>query len=200
MVRLLDELTWSAMRPRSDMSGAERLMVQARGEAIPGWPRPAPLPAAADSVDPSLRIPRSVMEEIDRTEPRPTSEANREAIKQGLANKEIPADAVVPGFVENLPLYQREHRNVLGGYLNNPFTDEGRRGIVRQLVQAPAGGHVRRALAGQEVFGHTISGGEAWMAERAVAGATAIGVGLPALIAAADQLNNPQTPGTIPVM
>jgi len=179
------------------MSGVERLAAQARGNAVPDLPLPKPSPGVADSVDPSLRVPRSVRERFD---PLPTSEKSREAIKQGLADGEIPADAVVPGFMENLPLYQREHRNVLGGYLNNPFTDEGRREIVRQFVQAPAGGHVRRALAGQEVFGHTITGGQALMAERAVAGATAIGVGLPALMAAADQLNGSQTPGTLPVV
>lgn len=186
------------------MSGVERLVAQARGKAIPDLPLPKPWLTYADSPNP---VPRA--EPWRKVQVYPTllddglpatNEKMREVIKTGLANGDIPADAVVPGFMENLPLYQREHRNVLGGYLNNPFTDEGRRGIVRQFVQAPAGGHVRRALAGQEVFGHTITGGEALMAERAVAGATAVGVGLPALMAAADQLNGSQTPGTLPMV
>ena len=200
MVRLPDRFDPSTLPSLSGMSGVERLAAQARGKAIPDLPLPRSSPAVADSADLSLRIPRSVWEEIERREPRPTNEKMREVIKKGLADGDIPADAVVPGFVENLPLYQREHRNVFGGYFNNPFTDEGRRAIVRQGVHAPAGGHVRRLLAGQEVFGHTITGKEAWMAERAVAGATAIGVGLPALMAAADQLNGSQTPGTLPMV
>ena len=97
------------------------------------------------------------------------------------------------------PSYQMRGRDVGAGYLNNPFDEAGRGRIGRQFWQAPLGGHVRSALEGQEVFGHTITKGQARMAEQGLAGLTAVGVGVPAFLAAVNQLSTPQTPDTIPL-
>ena len=97
------------------------------------------------------------------------------------------------------PLYQQEGRNRLAGYVSNPFEEEGRRQIGRQFWSAPLGGHLRSALAGQEVFGHTITGGQARVAEQAAAGLLATGVGVPMFLEAVRGLTTPQTQGTIPM-
>jgi len=97
------------------------------------------------------------------------------------------------------PTYQLRGRDVGAGYLNNPFDKTGRGRIGRQFWQAPLGGHVRSALEDQEVFGHTITKGQARMAEQGLAGLTAVGVGVPAFLFAVNQLSTPQTPDTIPL-
>lgn len=84
-------------------------------------------------------------------------------------------------------------------YLNNPFDAKGRARMGRQFMDAPLGGHVRRGLEGQELFGHTITGEQALMTERGLAGLTAVGVGVPAFLAAVNQLSTPQSPETIPL-
>ena len=83
-------------------------------------------------------------------------------------------------------------------YLNNPLEEKGRQRIGRQFWEAPLGGHVRRGLEGQEIFGHTIDAGQARTAEQALAGLTAVGIGVPAFMAAVNQLSTPQDQGTIP--
>lgn len=97
-------------------------------------------------------------------------------------------------------LYQQEGRGHGLGYLNNPFDEDGRQAIARQFVHAPAGGHIRSVLQGQEVFGHTITNSQARMAEQAAAGVLATGIGGWGLLSAIDALqanNTPQTPGTM---
>lgn len=96
-------------------------------------------------------------------------------------------------------LYQQEGRGSLRGYLNNPL-DDGFQSWGRQFWSAPGGGHIRSALQGREVFGHTITGGQARIAEQAAMGVLATGVGSWGLLSAIDALNgNPQTPGTMPM-
>ncbi|MCE2835444.1 MAG: hypothetical protein LW834_00330 [Cyanobium sp. 49614_E6] len=84
------------------------------------------------------------------------------------------------------------------GYAQNPLEEEGRARIGQQFMQAPLGGHVRDALDGQEIFGHTITNRQARMAEQGLAGLTAVGVGVPAFMAAVQQLSTPQDQNTIP--
>lgn len=85
-------------------------------------------------------------------------------------------------------------------YLNNPLDAKGRARIGRQFMNAPLGGHVRRGLEGQELFGHTVTGDQALMAERAIAGAMAVGIGVPTFLAGVQELTgDQQTPGTIPM-
>jgi hypothetical protein len=97
-------------------------------------------------------------------------------------------------------LYQQEGRGRLAGLLNNPFDERGRRAILRQVISAPGGGHIRSALQGREVFGHTITNAEARMAEQAAV-ITATGVGAWGFLAAIDALNgDSQTPGTMPIV
>lgn len=86
-------------------------------------------------------------------------------------------------------------------YLNNPLDAKGRARMGRQFMNAPLGGHVRRGLEGQELFGHTVTGDQALMAERAIAGAMAVGIGVPTFLAGVQQLTgDQQTPGTIPMV
>ena len=99
---------------------------------------------------------------------------------------------------ETTPVYQMEGRGRMGGYASNPFEEEGRQQIARQFMSAPLGGHVRRAAEGQEIFGHKVTRGEARVAEQALAGLTATGVGGAAFLAAIDELNG-QTGGTMPM-
>jgi hypothetical protein len=97
-------------------------------------------------------------------------------------------------------LYQQEGRGRLAGYANNPFDEQGRQAILRQMMSAPMGGHIRSALQGQEVFGHTITNAQARMAEQAAA-ITATGVGAWGFLGAIDALNgDSQTPGTMPIV
>jgi len=98
----------------------------------------------------------------------------------------------------NQPHYQRSGRDHLAGYVNNPLEASGRAQIGRQFLQAPLGGHVRSALEGQEIFGHRISGTEALYTERGLAGLTAVGIGVPAFMAAVQQLSTPADQNTIP--
>ena len=138
--------------------------------------------------------------------------AAREAL-DGIPRSENPSPAPVPtaaggyqaptGAVPRINatrLYQQEGRGHGLGYLNNPFDEEGRQAIGRQFLSAPAGGHIRSALQGQEVFGHTITGGQARVAEQAAAGVLATGIGGWGLLSAIDALqsnNTPQTAGTM---
>jgi hypothetical protein len=71
--------------------------------------------------------------------------------------------------------------------------------MERQFWEAPLGGHVRGALEGQEVFGHTIDRDQARMAEQGLAGLTAVGIGVPAFMAAVQQLSTPADQNTIPL-
>ena len=97
------------------------------------------------------------------------------------------------------PSYQRDGRDVGAGYLNNPLDEEGRQRMGEQFWEAPLGGHVRRALTGQELLGNRITAGQARMAEQGLAGLTAVGVGVPAFLAAVSQLTTPQSAETIPM-
>lgn len=98
------------------------------------------------------------------------------------------------------PIYQRQGRDVGAGYISNPFSDEGRRRIGKQFREAPLGGHVRNALEGQELFGHAITNQQGRMAEQVIAGAMAVGIGVPTFLAGVQQLaGDQQTPGTIPM-
>ena len=97
-----------------------------------------------------------------------------------------------------VPDYQRKGQAGLRGYASNPLEDRGRAAIAQQFWEAPLGGHVRGALEGQEIFGHTIDRGQARMAEQGLAGLTAVGVGVPAFMAAVQQLSTPQDQNTIP--
>lgn len=127
------------------------------------------------------------------------AEAYRASIAQLAKNDPSVAKAVIPGFLEGKPVYQQDNRDLGGGYLSNPFEEEGRRQIGQQFWQAPLGGHLRSALAGQELFGHAITGGQARVAEQAAAGLLATGVGVPMFLQAVHGLTTPQTQGTIPI-
>lgn len=83
-------------------------------------------------------------------------------------------------------------------YLNNPLSAKGRARMGRQFWEAPGGGHIRRGLAGQEVLGHTITDEQAHLAEQGLMGLTAVGIGVPAFLAAVQQLSTPQDQNTIP--
>jgi hypothetical protein len=85
------------------------------------------------------------------------------------------------------------------GYLNNPLDGKGRGRMGTQFWEAPLGGHVRAGLDGQEIFGHTIDRDQALMAERGLAGLLATGVGVPAFMAAVQQLTTPADQNTIPL-
>ena len=97
------------------------------------------------------------------------------------------------------PSYQRGGMDTGAGYLSNPFDEEGRQRMGQQFWEAPGGGHVRRALTGREVFGHKITGGQARLAEQGLAGLTAVGIGVPAFMAAVQQLSTPPDQNTIPL-
>jgi hypothetical protein len=84
-------------------------------------------------------------------------------------------------------------------YLNNPLAGKGRGRMATQFWEAPLGGHVRRGLQGQEVFGHTIDAGQAHMAEQGLAGLAAVGIGVPAFLSAVQQLTTPADQNTIPL-
>jgi hypothetical protein len=79
-------------------------------------------------------------------------------------------------------------------YLNNPFTAKGRARIGRQFWQAPLGGHVRSAAEGLG-----LEADHARLAEQGLAGLTAVGIGVPAFMAAVQQLSTPPDPNTIPL-
>jgi len=84
-------------------------------------------------------------------------------------------------------------------YLNNPLEGKGRRRMGRQILDYPLGGVVRDGLEGQELFGHHVTSDQALMAERGLAGLTAVGIGVPAFLAAVNQLTTPQSAETIPL-
>lgn len=115
------------------------------------------------------------------------------AAKTGAAPAEQPYDhGTGEGATPINPnRFARRGLDKLGGYF------DGRPG--EQFWEAPLGAHVRNYLAGQKVFGHTITEGQARMAEQGLAGLTAVGVGVPAFLAAVNQLSTPQTPDTIPM-
>ena len=81
-----------------------------------------------------------------------------------------------------------------GGYAQNPLEDEGRRRIGQQFAQAPLGGYVRDAAAGLG-----LQNNHAILAERGLAGLTAVGIGVPAFMAAVQQLSTPPDQNTIPL-
>ena len=97
-----------------------------------------------------------------------------------------------------VPDYQRKGQAGLQGYASNPLEEAGRNRIANQFWEAPLGGHVRGALEGQEVFGHKITGDQARMTEQGLAGLTAVGIGVPAFMAAVQQLSTPADQNTIP--
>ncbi len=99
-----------------------------------------------------------------------------------LATRELP------------PVYQRRGRDTLAGYLSNPLDARGRRDIGLQLMEAPLGGHVRSAA---ENLG--LEADHARMAEQGLAGLTAVGIGVPAFMAAVQQLSTPPDQNTIPM-
>jgi hypothetical protein len=85
------------------------------------------------------------------------------------------------------------------GYRQNPLEEKGREAMAYQFNEVPLGGHVREALEGQDVLGHTITPEQAHLAERGLAGLTAVGIGVPAFMAAVQQLSTPQDQNTIPL-
>lgn len=120
-------------------------------------------------------------------------------LRQPVAPPQYQAPAGSVSHINATRLYQQEGRGRGAGYLNNPFEAEGRKAILRQGLSAPLFGHLRSALQGQEVFGHTITNAQARMAEQAAAGVLATGVGGWGLLEAIDALNGDpqQTPGTM---
>lgn len=88
-------------------------------------------------------------------------------------------------------LYQQEGRGHMAGYLNNPLEEAGRQAIAQQLMAAPLGGHVRHALQGQTLplMDRPVTNMEARIAEQALAGVLATGVGGWGLLSAIDALN-----------
>ena len=120
-------------------------------------------------------------------------------VRRGVESSSERVNRLVHPAAQEMPDYQREGRAHLGGYLSNPFEEEGRARIGTQWWEAPAGGWIRRGLEGQEIFGHTITGGQARVAEQAMAGLTAVGVGVPTFMAALNSLTTPQSQGTIPM-
>lgn len=181
LVQALEEGVARNASPR--VSAAEALLRQGAAPELGGLPAQGHPPAGYP----------------ERTGPQPNSPEYRQSIQQLVKDDKSVAAAVIPGYLEGLPVYQQDNRNMLGGYLNNPFDEEGRALIGRQFWNAPLGGHVRRGLAGQEVFGHTITGGQARAAEQALAGLTAVGVGVPTFMAALNGLTTPQSQDTIPM-
>ncbi|MCE2836721.1 MAG: hypothetical protein LW834_07135 [Cyanobium sp. 49614_E6] len=91
------------------------------------------------------------------------------------------------------PAYQRKGQAGLQGYASNPLEEEGRERIANQFWEAPLGGHVRRAAEGLG-----LEGDHARMAEQGLAGLTAVGIGVPAFLAAVQQLTTPADQNTIP--
>jgi hypothetical protein len=79
----------------------------------------------------------------------------------------------------------------MAGYASNPFEEAGREAIARQLMSAPLGGHVRSALQGQTLplMENPINNHQARLAEQALAGVLATGVGGWGLLSAIDALN-----------
>ena len=80
------------------------------------------------------------------------------------------------------------------GYLQNPLEEEGREAMAYQFLEAPLGGHVRSAAEGLG-----LEADHALMAERGLAGLTAVGIGVPAFMAAVQQLSTPADQNTIPL-
>lgn len=87
--------------------------------------------------------------------------------------------------------YQLRGRDRLQGYLSNPLEKAGQQAIARQLMHAPLGGHVRHALQGQTLplMDRPVTNMEARIAEQALAGVLATGVGGWGLLSAIDALN-----------
>ncbi len=100
-------------------------------------------------------------------------------------------DAAVGPQLPPTHAYQANGRGHMAGYANNPLDPAGREAIVRQLTRAPLGGHVRRALEGHTLpmMHQPVSNEQAHMAERALAGVLATGVGGWGLLSAIDALN-----------
>jgi len=79
-------------------------------------------------------------------------------------------------------------------YLNNPLEAKGRARMSRQFWEAPLGGHVRSAAEGLG-----LQADHARLAEQGLAGLTAVGIGVPAFMAAVQQLSTPPDQNTIPL-
>jgi hypothetical protein len=93
-----------------------------------------------------------------------------------------------------VPDYQRKGQAGLRGYASNPLEEAGRNRMVNQFWQAPLGGHVRSAAEGLG-----LEADHARLAEQGLAGLTAVGIGVPAFMAAVQQLSTPPDPNTIPL-
>jgi len=116
------------------------------------------------------------------------------------AHAAAPKPHVQPGFEESMrqdaygaPVGP-EQLSGFGGYAQNPLEEEGRRRIAHQFGQAPLGGYARDFAAGMG-----LRNDHAILAERGLAGLTAVGVGVPAFLAAVQQLTTPQDQNTIPL-
>jgi hypothetical protein len=93
-----------------------------------------------------------------------------------------------------VPDYQRKGQAGLRGYASNPLEEAGRNRITNQFWEAPLGGHVRSAAEGLG-----LEADHARMAEQGLAGLTAVGIGVPAFMAAVQQLSTPPDQNTIPL-
>jgi hypothetical protein len=97
-------------------------------------------------------------------------------------------------LVQGTPDYQRKGQAGLRGYASNPLEEAGRNRITNQFWEAPLGGHVRSAAEGLG-----LEADHARMAEQGLAGLTAVGIGVPAFMAAVQQLSTPPDQNTIPL-
>lgn len=111
-------------------------------------------------------------------------------IIQGRAQENLDRRARVAA----VPRYQRSGRDSLQGYVSNPLEVSGRRAMGRQFWEAPLGGHVRSFAEGMG-----LEANHAQMAEQGLAGLTAVGIGVPAFMAAVQQLTTPTDQNTIPL-
>jgi hypothetical protein len=93
-----------------------------------------------------------------------------------------------------VPDYQRKGQAGLRGYASNPLEEAGRHRMVNQFWEAPLGGHVRAAAEGLG-----LEADHARMAEQGLAGLTAVGIGVPAFMAAVHQLSTPPDQNAIPL-
>ena len=93
-----------------------------------------------------------------------------------------------------VPDYQRKGQAGLQGYASNPLEGAGRERMANQFWEAPLGGHVRSAAVGLG-----LEADHARMAEQGLAGLTAVGIGVPAFMAAVQQLSTPPDQNSIPL-
>jgi len=112
----------------------------------------------------------------------------------GRAQAVLDRDQARRERIAAVPDYQRKGQAGLRGYASNPLEEAGRNRMVNQFWEAPLGGHVRAAAEGLG-----LEAGHARMAEQGLAGLTAVGVGVPAFMAAVQQLSTPPDQNTIPL-